>query len=85
MRKTIETIIRETVLQILSTQNVEITSETDLLNDVGMDSLSLIMIIVSLEDRLKIEFPDDFFTEENLSKFSIFVAKIESLLNSKKE
>ena len=81
----IEEIIREIISHNLSTQNVEITSETNLLNDVGMDSLSLIMIIISLEDRLKIEFPDDFLTEDNLSKYSIFVAKVESLLNSKKD
>ena len=49
-----------------------------------MDSISLIMMVVSIEEKFNIELPDDFLTEGNLSSYSNIVSIVETMLNANK-
>lgn len=83
--KEVEEVIREIILSnLLNSKEVNITLETNLIKDVGMDSISLMMMVVSIEEKFNIELPDEFFTEDNLSKFSNIVSTVQTILNTKK-
>lgn len=82
--KEIEEVIREIILSnSLNSKEVNITLETNLIKDIGMDSISLMMIVVSIENEFNIELPDEFFTEDNLSKFGNIVSIVKTILNTK--
>ena len=59
--------------------DIILTPDTDLLNDIGMDSLTLILLVVLIEEKFAIQLPDDFLTNENLSKISNIVSIVQSL------
>ena len=69
-------LIRENVLM---NNDIILTPDTDLLNDIGMDSLTLILLVVLIEEKFAIQLPDDFLTNENLSKISNSVSLVQSL------
>lgn len=69
-------LIRENVLM---NNDIILTPDTDLLNDIGMDSLTLILLVVLIEEKFAIQLPDDFLTNENLSKISNIVSIVQSL------
>ena len=64
-------------------EEVSITSLMldDDLQPLGMDSITFIRIIVSLEDEFDIEFPDDFLLVEKMSTLNKIISSIELLLN----
>ena len=81
----IEQIIREIILSnLLNPKEVNISAQTNLVKDIGMDSISLIMMVVSIEEKFNIELPDDFLTEGNLSSYSNIVSIVETMLNANK-
>ena len=81
----IEQIIREIILSnLLNPKEVNISAQTNLVKDIGMDSISLIMMVVSIEEKFNIELPDDFLTEDNLSSYSNIVSIVETMLNANK-
>lgn len=51
--------IKEIVARELMVEETEITLETDILNDLGADSLSVVDLAMALEDEFEIEMPDD--------------------------
>ena len=80
----VEDVVREIILSNLFNSNeTNITPETNLVKDIGMDSISLMMMVVSIENKFNIELPDEFLTEESLSKFSNIVTIVEELLKNK--
>lgn len=83
--KKVESIIREIILNnLLCSEDVNISPETNMIEDIGMDSISLIMIVILIENKFDIELPDEFFTENNLLKFGNMVSTIQAVLNNKK-
>lgn len=53
----IEDEIRKIILESVRPVDCSITENTDL-TEIGLDSLSFAKVIVSVEDKFKIEFPD---------------------------
>lgn len=51
--------IKGIVARELMVEEAEITLETDILNDLGADSLSVVDLAMALEDEFEIEMPDD--------------------------
>ncbi len=51
--------IKEIVARELMVEESDITLETDILNDLGADSLSVVDLAMALEDEFEIEMPDD--------------------------
>ena len=51
--------IKEIVARELMVEETEISLETDILNDLGADSLSVVDLAMALEDEFEIEMPDD--------------------------
>ena len=69
----VEDVVREIILSNLFNSNeTNITPETNLM-----------MMVVSIENKFNIELPDEFLTEEILSKFSNIVTIVEELLKNK--
>lgn len=52
----------------------------DDLRQIGMDSISFIRIVVSLEDEFAIEFPDDYLLIEKMSTLNKIISTVELLL-----
>lgn len=51
--------IKEIVARELMVEESDITLETDILNDLGADSLSVVDLAMALEDEFEIEMPDE--------------------------
>lgn len=51
--------IKEIVARELMVDEADITLETDILNDLGADSLSVVDLAMALEDEFEIEMPDE--------------------------
>lgn len=58
-RAEIETQVREILAKELSIGLDKITPEKKLVEDLGMDSFASVELMFELEDKLKIEIPDD--------------------------
>lgn len=63
----------------------QLTDNTDLIEDLEIDSLGLVDIIICIEEELNISFPDDFLILDNLCSYSKIVAKVQELLCGGKE
>ena len=50
----------------------DITEETDLIKDLGYDSVNIIQLIVKLEEYFEIEIDDEYLDEENLTEYKMF-------------
>lgn len=81
IEETIREIIICNVLKMHS-KDLKITLETNLAEDLGMDSISLMMMVVLIEERFNIELPEEFFAEETLSNYGNVVAFVTKLMNS---
>ena len=51
--------VREILCEQLDIEADEITLDTDLINDLGADSLDLVDVVMSLEDEFDKEIPDE--------------------------
>ncbi len=83
--QTIEETVKSIILDHLANGNgIEITFKTNLIKDIGMDSIYLMMIVVLLEEKFNIELPDEFLSEDNLSSYGNIVAMVKTILANKK-
>ena len=57
--KTIEKIIKEFIAKEMTLDHATLTRETNLVNDLNADSMSIVNIVTAIESRFKITFPDD--------------------------
>jgi len=55
----------------------ELTPESDIINDVGLDSLQMINFILAIEDEFDLEIDFETFNYEHLSAIQTFVAFLE--------
>ncbi len=73
----------QTVMQILSEikESPELLStlkpETDIVNEVGLDSLQMINFVLAIEDAFGVEIDFDNFDIDHLSSIQAFVAFLE--------
>ena len=51
--------IKKIVARELMVDEADITLDTDILNDLGADSLSVVDLAMALEDEFEIEMPDE--------------------------
>lgn len=58
-----------------------INNDTDLIEDLGIDSMGIINIVVMLENEFSIQFPDDSLTFEKLRIYSSLKTIINNCLN----
>ena len=63
----------------------QLTENTDLVEDLEIDSLGLVDIIVCIEEELNVSLPDDFLILDNLRSYSKIVDKVQELLCGGKE
>jgi len=81
--KEIDEILKEIIKTQLNNEDLIITSDTNLISDLGMESISLMRFVIEIEERLEIELPDDFFTLEKLSNYKAMTELLSNLLKSK--
>ena len=80
---TIEERIRSIIVEELGlAEDLEITSESSLTDDLGADSLDLVEVIMALEEQFDIEIPDE--DAEGIVTFGQAVTYIEQELTQKK-
>lgn len=80
LNQTIDVIknILETILKIEITG---LKNDSNLIDDYGLDSITLMYFVIQLEEVFEVTLPDDFFTLEKLSSVGKIVAIIEELSN----
>ena len=83
MEVNVEQTIIDIVKNVINDENIVITEDVNLINDVGMDSISLIMFIVKVEEKFQIILPDEIFTTECLSNLSSIISVIKDMLAKK--
>ncbi|MFB6366042.1 acyl carrier protein [Paenibacillus elgii] len=77
--------VMQTVMKILSEikESPELLStlkpETDIVNEVGLDSLQMINFVLAIEDAFDVEIDFDDFQLEHLNSIQAFVAFLESV------
>ena len=76
----VEQIIRNIISETTINPDLILTPDTNLITDLGMTSITLITMVVEIEQRLNIELPDDFLTVDNLSKFSNVTNMINNII-----
>ena len=81
-----EEIMDKLVDIICATYNVplnkeEITLDTRLMEDLGMDSIKVLEMVVYLEDEFELEFNEDDLILDNLRTIGLTVSTIEKCLN----
>lgn len=67
------------VNEVLSLNNTNFDLEEDLSN-YGLTSMNLVSIVVDLEEKFNIEFPDEFLIIDNLNTINKIQVCIEKLL-----
>ena len=60
---------KKCIMEVVQDDNLNIEDETDLIVDVGMDSILLMMLIIKVEEEFEFCYPDDLLVMEILSKF----------------
>ena len=57
--KNIEKSIREFIAKEMSMEPMDITRETNLVDDLNADSMAIVNVVTSIEAKYKITFPDE--------------------------
>jgi acyl carrier protein len=83
MKMRVEEKIKQIIYSIIGNDdcNSSITDDSDLINDIGMDSIQIMQLVVELENEFNIEFDDDDLVMENLAKVNNLVQLIDNLNN----
>ena len=76
--------VKAVVIEELENLGIIIDDEEDDNNilSVELDSISFISLIVAIEERLKIQFPDDFLTMDVISSINGFSNLVYTLLSN---
>lgn len=81
--------IKSEVIQLISELfkgkgfDTDIIEYADLVNDMGMDSITFISIVIELETKFDITVPDDMLLMDNFKKVDDVVKIVEQELNSR--
>lgn len=73
----LEKIIMEHSLNPFASQ---LTENTDLVEDLEIDSLGLVDIVVCIEEEFNVSLPDDFLILDNLRSYSKIMLKVQELI-----
>ena len=83
--------IKQEVIELISELfkdngfDIDIIEYVDLVDDMGMDSITFISIVVKVEAHFNIEVPDDMLLFENFKCVDDIVSVIENELSKKSE
>ena len=83
--------IKQEVIELISELfkdkgfDIDIIEYVDLIDDLGMDSITFISIVVEVEAHFNIEVPDDMLLLENFKCVDDIVSVIENELSKKSE
>lgn len=82
----VEDIVKRTIIDLLGVEPEDVTSDANLIHDLGCDSLDIIELVCNLEKVLSISIPDEVYekTSDKVATvgFSIDIAK--KLINGSK-
>lgn len=78
MKETKDRIIR-IIQEMLGDSSLEINEKTNLIKDLGMDSIMLIFLAIEIEHEFHIVLPDYFLSNEIMSDFSKTIKIINEL------
>lgn len=75
----VEDIVKRTIIDLLGVEPEDVTSDANLIHDLGCDSLDIIELVCNLEKVLSISIPDEVYekTSDKVATvgFSIDIAK----------
>lgn len=83
--------IKQEVIELISELfkdkgfDIDILEYVDLIEDMGMDSITFISIVVEIEEHFAVEVPDDILLLENFKSVDDIVSVIENELSKKSE
>ena len=67
--------VKDLIVEVLSAEADDITSATDIQNDLGADSLDVVDLIQAIEDEFGVDIPDE--DSQNIKTVGDIVAYIE--------
>lgn len=73
-------IIKDIIRNVTRANEVEINDNTDLIKDLGMDSISVISLALEIEKVFNIQTPDEIVTLDIMGRFSRLVELIDTIL-----
>lgn len=68
MEQSIEIIINKLIEEVSSVNGITVNKESDLRKDLGFDSLSMVELLVNLEEKFDIEFNENYLNPELFNK-----------------
>lgn len=73
------------ILDNMNDKNIDyiIDEKTDLIYDLGFDSIMIIKLIVDIEDEFQIEIDDDMLEFENITKYKYLQESIIKIIKEK--
>ena len=83
--------IKQEVIELISELfkdigfDIDILEYVDLIDDLGMDSITFISVVVEIEAHFGIEVPDNMFLLENFKRVDDIVSIVENELSKKSE
>ena len=83
--------IKQEVIELISELfkdkgfDIDILEYVDLIEDMGMDSITFISIVVEIEEHFAVEVPDDILLLENFKSVDDIVSVVENELSKKSE
>jgi acyl carrier protein len=75
-------ILANIIKKIMNNPDLVIDDKTNLIVDLGMDSITLMMLVIEIEEVFGIELPDSAFVVDKLANFYSILAVIESVNSS---
>ncbi len=72
--------LKQIIGEVMENEKIagRINENSDLVDDIGMDSLTIINFILRVEDEFEVEIDFDEFDVENLRSLNVFAGYIES-------
>ena len=77
--------IRKIISEIADCSIQKINADTNLIRDLGMDSITIVDLIIRIEEEFKIELPESFFAHSIFSEFDLLVKQIINLKGCKND
>ncbi len=75
--------VRQIIMDELHLKEEEITLETNLSEDLGVDSLDLYQVILNIQDEFDVEFPDEIFESNSVKTVGDCVEALKTELAKK--
>lgn len=79
----VEDIVKRTIIDLLGVEPEDVTSDANLIHDLGCDSLDIVELVIELEKVLSISIPDEVYekTSDKVATVGFSIDIVKKLIN----